>query len=72
MPSGRCPAVLSPEHVPQVCGQSRERQRWVMCRVWEMVNTGGVTDFRDAVKLAWAEIKGKCQPPEVPGGKPCP
>ena len=63
MPSGRCPAVLSPEHLPQVCGNYRERRRWIMCRVWEMVNTGEVAEFRDAVKRAWAETKQRCSQP---------
>ena len=59
-PSIKCAVVLGQGLQPNVCSDFRAIRRWVMCRTWELLDSGGAKSFREAVRKAWEEARLGC------------
>lgn len=56
-----CEDVLERGLTRDVCSDFRGLRRWVMCRTWEMLDRGEESNFRRAMKKAWAEARSTCE-----------
>ncbi len=56
-PSEHCKAVLESLD-EKLCRDFRGQRSWVMCRAWELMDSG--MTFREAIRTAWAELREKC------------
>lgn len=59
-PKSKCPAVLDVGLTPEVCRDFRAVRRWVMCRAWQLLDSGEAKRFRDAIRRAWREEEEAC------------
>lgn len=57
--SEHCRRVLGEALTKERCLDFIEQRRWVMCRVWDLMETEHLP-FRSAVKRAWSELKERC------------
>ena len=58
--SAKCAAVLDRGLTKDVCQDFREMRRWVLCRTWELLDSGQASSFKEARRMAEAERKKAC------------
>lgn len=59
-PSEKCKAVLSRPLDRSICQDFRGIRRWVLCRAWQLLDSGEAKMFRTAIRRAWSEAKRIC------------
>ncbi len=58
--SQHCRQVLDRGVTKEVCGDFREIRRFVMCKAFEILDTGPTKSLGDALRAAWKVAKDLC------------